>query len=110
MKLTWYGNAPINNYAHYKKSTEEREARLELLQFQLEELTELNLEQQTWEQVVSEHLQLANAEQSILQAQQVLDFLSGEQEANAITLLQQANMALEKISGVFPHTQQLPNS
>jgi DNA repair protein RecN (Recombination protein N) len=87
-----------------QRSTEERQSRLELLQFQLEELGNLGLEQQPWEQVVSEHQKLANAEQLSLQASQVLEHLSSEQEANALTLLQQASLALEKISAVFPDT------
>lgn len=87
-----------------QRSTEERQSRLELLQFQLEELSGLALDQQPWEQVVNEHQQLANAEQLALQASQVLEYLSSEQEANALTLLQQASLSLEKISAVFTDT------
>lgn len=84
-----------------QKSTEERQSRLELLQFQLEELAQLELEQYPWDKIVSEHQKLANAEQLAQQAQQVLEYLSSEQETNALHLLQQANIALSKMSNVI---------
>lgn len=85
---------------------QERQGRLELLQFQIEELTELGLEKITWEQIVNEHQQLAHAEQLVQQAQHVLDCLQGEQ-TNALVLLQQAAHTLDKISQVFSNTQHI---
>jgi DNA repair protein RecN (Recombination protein N) len=102
--LTWQHTS--QQLRALQRSTEERQSRLELLQFQLEELNELELEKNSWEHIVKEHQQLANAEQLVQQAQQVLDYLNGEQ-VNALVLLQQASHALEKVSAVFSNTQHI---
>jgi DNA repair protein RecN (Recombination protein N) len=88
--------------AELQRSTQERETKLELLQFQLEELTAAELEQYPWEKVVQEHQQLAHAEQLVQQAQQVTEHLNSDQETNAINLLQHALVAANKITAVYP--------
>lgn len=90
-----------------QRAMQERETRLELLQFQLEELEAADVNNQRWDELVTQHKQLAHAEHVLQQAQQVNDFLSGEQESNALVLLQKAAMMAEKIISVYPQHRNL---
>lgn len=99
--LNWQNTS--QQLAQLQHSTRERETRLELLSFQLEELRDAELEQSPWDKIVAEHQQLAHAEQLLAQAQQVSEFLNSEQETNAIQLLQHAAASASKITFVYPN-------
>ena len=68
-----------------------------LLEYQLKELSDLNLAEGEWEQLNEEQKQLAHAEQLLLQLQCSLNCLSDNPDVSAVQLLTQAQTALQSV-------------
>ena len=80
----------------------ERETQIELLQFQLHELTELNITPDEFQALDLEHKQLAHADELLQNINQSVACLTENEEVNALYLLNQALHALETVSQVDP--------
>lgn len=86
---------------HLQRLIEDRNNRDEFLKFQLQELNELNLSAETFQQLDLEHKQLAHAEALLHNIQNALSYLS-EQEVNSSSLLNQAMQSLEHVQRFDP--------
>ncbi len=77
-----------------QQANEERQHRLDLLRYQIQELNDLALQEGELASIEAEHKQLANAEQIIAQCQQSLNLISEEEGLNSLALLYQAQAQL----------------
>ncbi|QYM92215.1 DNA repair protein RecN [Dickeya zeae] len=94
--------------AQHQQATIEREARRELLQYQLKELNEFAPQPGEYEQIDVEYKRLANSGQLMSLSQQTLQILSEGEEQNVLGMLHSAKHQLselismdETLSGVF---------
>jgi DNA repair protein RecN (Recombination protein N) len=78
--------------------TKQRELQQEYLQFQVQELAELNLQVKELAELQSEHQLLANIDKILQTSQQALEILSTAEHGNALDLLQQAQATLTDLS------------
>ena len=84
-----------------RKTAEEQRSRLELLNFQIEELTRLGLNPGDIEEIDREQRRLSSAGQLQLQCGRLIELLDQE-EASARTSLVRANVELDKILRLDP--------
>jgi DNA repair protein RecN (Recombination protein N) len=89
--------------ADFEKSLQDREARLTLLRFQIDELSQLSLHEKTWEALLQEHKQLANAEQLLTECSQVLTQLTDGDQASAQRIITKAISILTKYHDISSH-------
>ncbi|MFH8132826.1 DNA repair protein RecN [Pantoea osteomyelitidis] len=94
--------------AQHQQLTQEREARRELLQYQLKELNDFAPLAGEYEQIDEEYKRLANSGQLLSTSQQALQILADGDESNLQSLLYSARQMLselismdDKLSGVF---------
>lgn len=85
-----------------RKSTHERNSRAEFLKFQLQELEELNLSPNEFEELDLEHKQLAHSGELLQNVTHALNLISEQEEHNAMHYLNQAVQALETVQRVNP--------
>lgn len=83
-----------DEFNELKTKSDQKDARLELLKFQLKELDALALQQEELQQLDQEHRQLANAEQLISSAQTSLTLLNESEDGNVLELLNKAQNLL----------------
>lgn len=81
-------------YNFLKTQSEQRDAKLELLKYQLKELDELALQKDELAQLDQEQRQLANAEELLSGAQTVLTLLNEQENGCALQLLNKAQVLL----------------
>lgn len=94
--------------AQLQQAAIEREARRELLQYQLKELDEFAPQPGEYEQIDVEYKRLSNCGQLLALSQQALQLLSEEEEQNMLAMLHSVKQRLselvgmdEKLSGVL---------
>ncbi|PWC11962.1 DNA repair protein RecN [Brenneria roseae subsp. americana] len=94
--------------AQLQQAAIEREARRELLQYQLKELNEFAPQSGEYEQIDAEYKRLANSGQLLALSQQTLQLLSENEEQNILSMLHSVKHQLgelismdEKLSGVL---------
>ncbi|MCG8710567.1 DNA repair protein RecN [Brenneria sp. 4F2] len=94
--------------AQLQQAAIEREARRELLQYQLKELNEFAPQVGEYEQVDAEYKRLSNSGQLLALSQQALQLLSEDEEQNMLGMLHSVKQRLgelvgmdEKLSGVL---------
>ncbi|MDI6936717.1 DNA repair protein RecN, partial [Serratia sp. Se-PFBMAAmG] len=94
--------------AQHQQLSQEREARRELLQYQLKELNEFAPQPGEFEQIDEEYKRLANSGQLLSTSQQALKILADSDDTNLQSLLYSARNMLgelvtldDKVSGVF---------
>lgn len=85
-------------------SSDEQNARLQLLNYQLEELDNLSLQEGELEQLESEQRQLANAE---LITQSCLQIINTCSESDSGSILQALNTSLGRLAGLRQHNRSL---
>lgn len=85
-------------------TSDEQNARLQLLSYQLEELENLGLEEGELEQLEAEQRQLANAEQIMHSCQQVINICS---ESDSGSVLQALTSSLSRLAGLRQHGRSL---
>ncbi|TKB49302.1 DNA repair protein RecN [Ferrimonas sediminicola] len=79
-----------NELVRLKEAQEQRQARRQLLEYQVQELDEFGLEPGEFEGIEAEHKRLANCTTLMEQSQRACYLLSDGEEVNALGLLQQA--------------------
>lgn len=84
---------------HY---SQERSSRSEFLKFQLNELEEMNLSRDEFQQLDLEHKQLAHADDLLQNINEALAVLADNEESNALQALNRATQALEIVHNVDP--------
>ncbi|MEH2920376.1 DNA repair protein RecN [Samsonia erythrinae] len=94
--------------AQLKQAAIEREARRELLQYQLKELNEFAPQPGEYEQIDLEYKRLANSGQLLTMSQQAMQLLSEDEEQNILSMLHSVKHQLgelismdDKLSGVL---------
>ncbi|MCA5919975.1 DNA repair protein RecN [Pectobacterium brasiliense] len=94
--------------AQLQQAAIEREARRELLQYQLKELNEFSPQPGEYEQIDVEYKRLANSGQLLTMSQQAMQLLSEDDEQNIISMLHSVKHQLgelismdDKLSGVL---------
>ncbi len=97
-------------YGQWRKSQEElldlktqyehRQARLDLLKFQVEEFKQLNLQENELTKIDQEHSQLAHAESLLESAQQTILLLTEQEETNVLSLLYKVQSVLLPKKGI----------
>ena len=80
-----------------KNANKDNTALLELLTYQVNELDELNIQEGEYEKLDTEHKQLANAETQIAECHTILENLAGDNEINALSLLNKAQRQLMQL-------------
>lgn len=85
-----------------RKSTDERSARHEFLNFQWRELQDLNMTPDEFQTLDLEHKQLAHADELLQNTQNALQCLTESEEKNALNLLHLALQALETVQHIDP--------
>ena len=82
-----------------------RDSEMELLTYQLDELTELNLQENEWGTLSTQHQQLHNAKQFMQQLNQAIELTTEHEETAASTLVRQALDHLNHNLTDDPHIQ-----
>jgi len=80
-----------------KQQNSQRDDKLSLLRYQLDELEQLNLQENEWQTLFQEHQKLHQAKQLIQNLNSALDLTCENERASAITLLQHAIDQLQSI-------------
>jgi len=80
-----------------ERSKEEREARIDLLSYQTQELEELNLTEEEIQNIESEHSKLAHVNQIREGVEKILFTLEENEEASAVRLVNHSLYELEKL-------------
>lgn len=80
--------------ARLTQSNQDRDARLELLRYQVQELESLNLQAGEYAELEQEHKRLANVNLLLESVQRIIDLLDENEHANANQLLRQSEQAL----------------
>ncbi|MFP1746087.1 DNA repair protein RecN [Lonsdalea quercina] len=86
--------------AQHQQAAIEREARRELLQYQLKELNEFTPQAGEYEQIDAEYKRLANSGQLQSLSQQTLHILSEGEEQNLLGMLHSARQTLTELVGL----------
>jgi len=86
----------------FEKNLHDRESRLSLLRFQIDELTSLELADHSWQTLLQEHKQLANAEQLLTDCSLVLAQLVDDDNASAQRVITKALNTLTKYRDISP--------
>jgi len=82
-----------------RQASKDREARLELLRYQVDELEKLELSVDELEALDAEHGRLANATRLVEGCQQIAALLQGDDESSAISLLERGLVQLQELQG-----------
>lgn len=80
-----------------QQARQQREARQQLLAYQVEELDAFDLQPGEYEQIEAEHTRLANSEEIVSDSQSCLDMLYDNDEVTIASLLRQINSRLDKL-------------
>jgi DNA repair protein RecN (Recombination protein N) len=91
---------------HLGGNTQDREAKLALLRYQVHELAELELTPETLLQLENEHRRLANATKLLESSQQALTLLDADDQNSTLSYLNQAS---HELSMVQQHDSRLTN-
>lgn len=87
-----------NELARLREEQEQRQARRQLLEYQVQELDEFGLEPGEFQNIEAEHKRLANCTTLMEQSQRACYLLSEGEEVNALSLLQQAIGEVEALA------------
>ncbi|USD38438.1 DNA repair protein RecN [Ferrimonas sp. SCSIO 43195] len=87
-----------NELARLQQEQQQRQARQQLLEYQVQELDEFALEPGEFEAIESEHRRLANCTTLMEQSQRAVYLLSEGEEVSAVSLLQQAIAEVETLA------------
>jgi len=85
---TW--NLLKKEYSALSQQTQDRNARLELLRFQVNELQQLDLQENELDELDVEHRRLANCSQLLHSSDKILAILEGDEQLAASALLDQS--------------------
>jgi len=99
-KLATEWHAVTQEYKQLQTLSSEHTARAEFLKFQLQELEELNINPDEFQQLDIEHKQLANADELLNQLNFSIHTLADNEENNILSLLNRLTHALESIRDV----------
>lgn len=83
-----------------ENASQEQNAKVDLLRYQIQELDELGLTENELEELEKEHKQLANADNVIEQYQQIISALAEEDNGNTLQLLHHAQHLLTSMLNV----------
>ncbi|MEC5318292.1 DNA repair protein RecN [Brenneria populi subsp. brevivirga] len=86
--------------AQLQQAAIEREARRELLQYQLKELNEFAPQPGEYEQIDIEYKRLSNSEQLLALSQQALQLLSEDEEQNMLGMLHSVKQRIGELAGM----------
>ena len=92
---TWHQSC--RTLAQHQQQAQEREARRELLHYQLKELNEFAPQSGEYEQIDEEYKRLANSGQLLSTSQQALQLLADSDETNLNSLLYSARQMLSEL-------------
>ncbi|WP_417348321.1 DNA repair protein RecN [Ferrimonas sp.] len=87
-----------NELVRLRDEQEQRQARRQLLEYQVQELNEFGLEPGEFQAIEAEHKRLANCTTLMEQSQRACYFLSEGEEVSALSLLQQAIGEVEALA------------
>ncbi|MFV2059912.1 MAG: DNA repair protein RecN [Gammaproteobacteria bacterium] len=85
-------------YETLSQQTRDRNERLELLRFQVNELQQLDLQENELEQLDSEHRRLANSSQLLQSSDKILAILEADEQMSASSLLHQSIAELTSLT------------
>lgn len=85
---------------NFKQKCAEKEARKQLLQYQVEELNTFDLKPNEFTQLEEDHRRLSNSEQLIALSQSALQLLSENETVNADNLLHKASRHIDELCGL----------
>jgi len=83
-------------------SKKQRDDRLELLRYQVDELREVNFSRDEYTNLETEHARLANLNQLREGGEQVLEALSGDDQNTLIDMVEQCAIKMQKLLSVDP--------
>ncbi|WP_279085149.1 DNA repair protein RecN [Gilliamella apis] len=89
-------------YQQYQSSKQEREAHIQLLQYQLKELNEFSPIEGEYQQIDEEYKKLANSEQLISLSQQSIMLLDEADEYNVSNMLNSVKHIINDLTGLDP--------
>ena len=102
MKLAKKWKSLNENIEELSKNNSEKEAQMRLLEYQLQELDNLNLGEDEYEKLILEHKQLSSAEETINYLDETINFYNNECEDSIISKLNKSIKNLELTSGSIP--------
>ncbi|WP_392566084.1 DNA repair protein RecN [Utexia brackfieldae] len=98
MKIAYqHWKSACQAYEQYEKQRNEREAHLQLLQYQLKELNEFTPEIGEFERIDEEYRRLSNSEQLVKLSQQTTQLLAENEEYNVVSLLNNAKNTIQDL-------------
>lgn len=89
-----------NELEHYRQQCQQRDARTELLSYQLHELNEFNPQAGEFEQIDKEYRRLANSSQLQTSSQQVLQLLTDDEENSLQSQLYSLQQRMADLAGM----------
>ncbi|WP_392552332.1 DNA repair protein RecN [Orbus wheelerorum] len=90
------------HFAQHQKSKQERDAHIQLLQYQLKELNEFSPSEGEYQQIDEEYKRLSNSEQLINLSNQLIDILEENTEFNLLNQLGNAKNTAQELAGLDP--------
>tara|TARA_R110000868_G_scaffold8205_7_gene42775 strand:+ start:92152 stop:93867 length:1716 start_codon:yes stop_codon:yes gene_type:complete len=99
----------INQEMTQLRKQDTDQARIELLQYQIQELAELGLSDNELDTLTAEHKQLANADDIIADSKQALNIIYEDDDVNALSLLTTAQASLNAHRNVSKHIESAYN-
>ncbi|SHO54670.1 DNA repair protein RecN [Vibrio quintilis] len=97
-----------NELEQLKANTQQNQAQLQLLDYQIKELDELALGEEEFTELELEHKRLTNSGELVTNCQQAIDCLYESDEVNAVSLLQSVNNNLIQLSELDEKLVELP--
>ncbi|MDC0610475.1 DNA repair protein RecN [Vibrio sp.] len=98
-----------NELAQLKENSQQNQAQLQLLEYQIKELNELALGEDEFTELEQEHKRLSNSGELATHCQQALNLLNENDECNAISLMQTVNHHLIQLSELDERLASLPS-
>ncbi|MCE0493102.1 DNA repair protein RecN [Vibrio salinus] len=98
-----------NELAQLKENSQQNQAQIQLLEYQLKELDELALNEDEFMELEQEHKRLSNSGELAAHCQQAVDLLNDNEECNALNLLQTINHHLISLSELDDKLTGLPS-
>ncbi len=98
-----------NELAQLKENSQQNQAQVQLIEYQLKELDELALNEDEFSELEQEHKRLANSGELAAHCQSAIDLLNENDECNALNLLQTINHHLIQLSELDEKLAGLPS-
>lgn len=108
-RLTYQQWRQVNHHLkQLRESSQQNQAQLQLLEYQIKELNELALSEDEFIELEQEHKRLSNSGDLAINCQKAINLLHESEEVNALNLLQTVSHTLMELAEMDPQLSTLP--